>query len=63
MSDLDDLDEIEATLSAVEAAMAKLDAGTYGSCERCGQPLDEATLSSAPTAGLCEDCTQARLDG
>lgn len=42
-------------LDDVEAALGKLDDGTYGSCEVCGQPIGEARLEAMPAARLCID--------
>jgi len=44
------------TLRDVEDALAKLDAGTYGTCERCGGEIGEARLEAMPTARLCISC-------
>ena len=37
----------------VEAALARLDAGTYGSCVDCGRPIDQARLEFRPEAARC----------
>ena len=37
----------------VEAALARLDDGTYGRCVDCGQPIDEARLEFRPEAARC----------
>lgn len=42
-------------LDDVEAALGKLDEGTYGSCEICGQPIGEARLTAMPAARFCID--------
>jgi DnaK suppressor protein len=47
------LDTIETDLADVEVALARLDAGTYFECERCGQPLGESLLAERPTARIC----------
>jgi RNA polymerase-binding transcription factor DksA len=44
------------TLGEVEHALAKLDDGTYGSCEGCGGPIPEARLEAKPAARLCIAC-------
>ncbi len=44
------------SLHEVEDALAKVDAGTYGSCESCGQPIAEARLEAKPAARLCISC-------
>jgi DnaK suppressor protein len=48
------------TLSDVEQALTRMDAGTYGSCERCGQPIGEERLEALPAARLCMACKRQR---
>ena len=43
-------------LSQIEEALAKIDAGTYGTCDRCGQAIAPARLEALPYATLCVDC-------
>ncbi|WP_261167255.1 TraR/DksA family transcriptional regulator [Microbacterium sp. Marseille-Q6965] len=43
-------------LSDVEDALARLDAGTYGSCARCGRPIPVERLRARPSASLCVRC-------
>ncbi len=50
---LDELDHLDAELAAVTAALDRLDAGTYGRCMDCGQPIDEERLVARPTARRC----------
>ena len=40
----------------VDAALARLDAGTYGVCEACGQPVADGRLEARPTARTCVAC-------
>jgi RNA polymerase-binding protein DksA len=47
-------------LAEVEAALARLDAGTYGTCERCGEPIAEDRLEARPVARTCIGCASAR---
>lgn len=47
-------------LDEIHAAMARLEAGTYGICERCGRPIAEARLEARPVARLCIQCAAAR---
>ena len=42
-------------LAQIDRALARLDAGTYGSCERCGRPIAEERLRARPWATLCID--------
>jgi RNA polymerase-binding protein DksA len=43
-------------LAAVEAAIRRLDDGTYGSCVRCGQPIAPERLEALPWAAHCIEC-------
>ena len=45
-----------AALQKVEAALRRLDAGQYGLCQRCDQPINPRRLEADPTAVLCIDC-------
>ena len=40
-------------LDEVERALAKLDDGTYGTCETCGEPIASARLEAKPAARYC----------
>lgn len=48
-------------LEEVRAASARIDAGTFGLCERCGRPVGLARLTAVPYARHCIRC--ARADG
>jgi RNA polymerase-binding transcription factor len=48
--------QTQAHLDEVDAALERLDAGTYGTCERCGRPLAEGRLEARPTARVCVTC-------
>lgn len=43
-------------LKKVEVALAKIDEGTYGECEECGEQIAVARLLARPVAQLCIDC-------
>jgi DnaK suppressor protein len=45
-------------LDQSERALARIDAGTYGVCESCGQPIGKARLQAFPRATLCVTCKQ-----
>ena len=49
------------TLAQIDRALARVDEGTYGSCERCGNPIGEERLRARPWATLCID-DQRRAD-
>jgi RNA polymerase-binding transcription factor DksA len=48
--------QLSETLQDIEDALARFDAGTYGSCESCGQAIPEARLEAMPAARLCIAC-------
>ncbi len=50
------------TLGLVEAALKRIESGTYGLCEVCGQLIDRARLEALPYAAQCVTC-QNRLEG
>ncbi|MGI6576206.1 MAG: TraR/DksA C4-type zinc finger protein [bacterium] len=43
-------------LAKVEEALQKLDEGTYGSCENCGQLIPAERLAAVPYTTLCHQC-------
>ena len=47
-----------ALLDQGERALSRIDAGTYGVCESCGQPIGKARLRAFPQATLCVTCKQ-----
>jgi RNA polymerase-binding transcription factor DksA len=47
-------------LVAIDAALGRIDAGTYGLCESCGRPIDEERLEAVPYATLCIDDKRAQ---
>jgi RNA polymerase-binding protein DksA len=47
-------------LEAIDAALARIDAGTYGTCEVCGKPIGEERLEAVPYATLCIDDKRAQ---
>ena len=49
-------DNSEAVLAAIDAALGRLDEGTYGKCQRCGQPISQERLEAIPYATLCIEC-------
>jgi RNA polymerase-binding protein DksA len=49
-------DRNEQHLAEVEAALARLDDGTYGACARCGRPIAPERLEALPWAAQCIDC-------
>ena len=43
-------------LAAVDAAIARLDDGTFGTCLRCGRPIAPERLDALPWAAHCIEC-------
>ena len=54
-------DRAQQQLALVNAALARLDAGTFGRCLRCGKPIAPDRLDALPWAEYCIEC--ARLIG
>jgi DnaK suppressor protein len=50
-----------AELGDIEAALARVQAGTYGTCSDCGVAIPPARLNAYPTAKRCIDC-QAKAE-
>lgn len=46
------------TLKKVTEALKKIDDGTYGECESCGDPIELRRLQARPTATLCIACKE-----
>lgn len=47
------LDQVQAELEAVERALARLDEGSYGKCEACGERIADERLAAMPAARFC----------
>jgi RNA polymerase-binding protein DksA len=52
------IEELEASRADVDRALARIENGTYGKCERCGQDIPFERLEAIPTASLCVTCKQ-----
>jgi RNA polymerase-binding transcription factor DksA len=52
------LDTIESDLADVELALARLEAGTYETCEVCSAALTDDVLAVTPAARRCAACVQ-----
>lgn len=46
----------EVIVREIDDALARIDAGTYGTCIRCGQPIPDERLEAVPYAVLCVPC-------
>ncbi len=47
------LDRVEAELADVDLTLERLDGGTYGRCEACGDRIPDEHLATAPAARFC----------
>ena len=48
------------TLNKIDAALRRLEDGSYGDCFECGEEIAEARLRALPFAVRCKDCEEAR---
>jgi DnaK suppressor protein len=48
-------------IAEIDRALAKINAGTYGRCEQCGNPIPQARLKALPYAALCVACKSGGL--
>ena len=48
------------TLSRIDGALVRLDAGTYGFCAECENDISEARLRALPFAARCQECEGRR---
>jgi len=50
-------------LAAIDEALARIEEGTFGVCQRCGNPIAEERLEALPWAILCIDCKRKQERG
>jgi DnaK suppressor protein len=50
------------TLKKIDAAILRLEQGSYGRCQECDQEISEARLRALPFAVLCLDCQEQAED-
>jgi DnaK suppressor protein len=48
--------EARAKVAEIDAALERVDAGSYGVCQSCGKPIPHARLEVVPEATLCVSC-------
>jgi RNA polymerase-binding transcription factor len=56
-------DNAENLLGAIDAALARIDAGTYGTCGRCSRPIGSERLEALPWATKCIECKRLEERG
>ncbi|MCW2863954.1 MAG: yocK 1 [Actinoallomurus sp.] len=54
------LDQSRRHLSDLDLALRQVDEGTYGRCEKCGNPIAPERLAARPTARTCITCASRR---
>lgn len=52
--------ETQRLLTQIKRALDNITEGTYGTCENCGKPIDQARLDVFPMATLCVSCERKR---
>jgi DnaK suppressor protein len=57
--DLSLSNNIRDLIEKIDRALVRIDAGTYGLCERCGKPIEKARIKALPYASLCIKDKQA----
>ena len=55
------VNRLQHKIESIDVALRAIEAGTYGVCERCSQPIDPARLEVRPDATLCVKC-QAEVE-
>ncbi|MFL5959621.1 MAG: TraR/DksA family transcriptional regulator [Gaiellaceae bacterium] len=56
-------DNAEQIISEIDAALGRIENGTYGTCVNCGQEIPEGRLEAYPWASLCIDCKRRSEGG
>jgi DnaK suppressor protein len=60
IAQVDAAKHLDAKLHDVQRALAKVDEGTYGTCDGCGRPIAAERLQAIPWAVLCVEHARAR---
>jgi DnaK suppressor protein len=47
-------------LRSIEGALQRIEEGTYGYCEECGEPIEEGRLMAKPFAVMCVRCKEEK---
>jgi DnaK suppressor protein len=51
--------DLQSIRERTERALAKLEEGTYGTCDNCGKEIPAGRLKAAPASPLCIECARA----
>lgn len=49
---------LTASMRDINAALERIDKGTYGTCKYCGKPIDERRLVARPASSSCISCKE-----
>lgn len=49
---------IFASIEGIDSALAKIEAGSYGVCDRCGGEIPLTRLEALPASSLCVECAR-----
>src|SRR5579864_4972949 len=50
------VEDLKHRLGEIDAAIQKIHEGTYGTCEKCGKPIEPEILDIDPESRLCKSC-------
>lgn len=53
-------EQAQTALTEIDAALARVAAGTYATCESCGRPISDERLQARPVVRTCIDCASGR---
>lgn len=53
--DLSIIESVQASLEDIDAALGRVDSGTYGNCQICHQPIGDERLDAVPATRFCVD--------
>ena len=51
---------ISASIENIDRALLKIDAGSYGICDSCGETIPAARMEALPASALCVSCAARR---
>lgn len=54
------VESLKSQLEAIDAALARIEAGSYGVCASCGKDIPAARLEFRPSSIYCVDCKSSR---
>ena len=58
VADVEILETEHDILRAIDDALARIDEGSYGTCQQCGENIASVRLAAVPYAALCIDCAR-----